>query len=483
MTSSLPPKSDNTEPPKPAQHGGPGKTLRVLAVPIVISFTTRFLFSFVDLAFAAAYLDKASVAAIGYFIPFQAVYIAIWVGLSGGLTATLAGSFGTNDEPRIRTLKQAALRILLVLIPTLMTLGIGLWFLVPSFGLDEALTDRFQLYGTTVWIGMAITGFWAIIPDSIIKAHQDTRSTMVAGLIASFTNLGLNTLFLLVFGWGLFGIALATICSRLTSLSYAWWRAKTLERARHDQAADAPQRTVIDPAPAPNRTGPTAAILALSLPGGLVFGLAAGEGAVINALLNELPDSTTAIAAWGVFWQLFSLSVMPAAGTSVAVVPFAAKLIPRGEIERVRREVFTMIGWIALVSLAITVLAGFVFPESIASFFVRERAADGTRLPPSPETIELLRMLPLVAVATVPFYLVRPLFEAAQRPRLGIRVAWVRYLVFSIPLLLVTPALSSWLGIGALQGLPLALAIAAAGSSFLACIMALRMLRELQPGP
>ena len=53
------------------------KSLPLLALPLVISFTTRFLFQFVDMAFAASYLGKSAVAAIAFYSPFQALYIAI----------------------------------------------------------------------------------------------------------------------------------------------------------------------------------------------------------------------------------------------------------------------------------------------------------------------------------------------------------------------------------------------------------------------
>ena len=42
-------------------------------------------------------------------------------------------------------------------------------------------------------LGVATCGFWSILPDSIIKAHHDTTSTMVAGIISGVANLVLNT--------------------------------------------------------------------------------------------------------------------------------------------------------------------------------------------------------------------------------------------------------------------------------------------------
>ena len=70
-------------------------------------------------------------------------------------------------------------------------------------------------------ISMAWTTFWSIIPDSLVKAHQDTRSTMWAGICTNVVNVGLNTYFLFVLDWGVFGIALSTVLGRIAGLIYA----------------------------------------------------------------------------------------------------------------------------------------------------------------------------------------------------------------------------------------------------------------------
>jgi Na+-driven multidrug efflux pump len=187
------------------------KTLPRLALPLIVSFTLRFSIQTVDLVYAALLDDPSAVAAIAFWIPFHATYVALWVGLSAGFTACLSNAFGHRDESRVKALGRAMLRLMGVLVPVLSACGVALWFLVPTFGLDHALTESFRVYGTTMLIGLPLTGFWSIWPDSVIKAHHDTVSTMVAGLVAAATNIVLNSLFVFGCGLGLFGIALATV--------------------------------------------------------------------------------------------------------------------------------------------------------------------------------------------------------------------------------------------------------------------------------
>lgn len=447
------------------------KSLPLLALPLVISFTTRFLFQFVDMAFAAKFLGEdsvAAVAAIAFYSPFQAVYIAIWVGLSAGFTATLANAFGHRDEGRVRTLKRAMLKFLCWMVPVLLAFGVGIYYLIPQFGLQPALTENFRIYCTTLMIGMPLTGFWAIHPDSIVKAHHDTFSTMVAGLLASFSNVALNTLFVLGFDMGIFGIALATVLSRLVSLAYAMMRAGRLERDRHQD--DSWEKT--------NRVWPSAmgTILVLSLPGAITFLLAALEGIAVNRVLAGMQDSVTAIASWGVYERILNLSIMPTAGAAVAVVPFVARLLPQGRIDLVRRDLLRTMMMAAAAALVVTICTGWLFAEQIAGFFV---AGGGETTTVSPVTIEALRFLPLGALAMVPFYMFRPVFEAAHRPRIGIIISAVRFLVFSVPLVLLSPYFSPALGISGLTGVILALIVSLTLSSALAVRSGWRVLGEM----
>lgn len=449
------------------------KSLPRMAVPLMISFTARFLFSMVDMAYAAVLgEDNAAVGAIGFYIPFQAFYIAIWVGLSAGFTATISRAFGSGDEARVVELKRGMGRIFAFLIPMLLAGGVAIWFATPHLGLEPRLAAAFRVYATTMMIGMPLTGFWAIYPDSIVKAHHDTRSTMIAGLLSSATNITLNTVFVFVVGLGLFGIALGTVLSRIAGLSYAMVRAHRLERARLAAA----RVGTTGPPTAADRAPAVRAILVLAVPGALTYALTAFEGGVVNWILKSLPDSTTAIASYGVYHQLLALATMPAAGTSVAVVPFAARLLPQGRGAEVLADLRRGVLLVLVVSLALTTMAGLLFAEPVAGFFVK-RSGNGDA-GASPMLLEVLRLLPAGAAAAAPFTVLRPVFEAAACPRVGVRLSVLRFVVFSLPAVLVGRALAPTVGLTPLTGVVAGLIAA----SSLASALAARLTRRVIAG-
>jgi Na+-driven multidrug efflux pump len=275
---------------------------------------------------------------------------------------------------------------------------------------------------------------------------------MVAGLMSTAANVALNALFVFGFGLGLFGIALATVLSRLAGLGYAMRRAQALEARRRREPW---------PPPAPRAwPPPTRLILTLALPGGLTYLLAAVEGSVINAVLAGLPNSTDAIASWGVYERMLSLAIMPAVATSVAVVPYVARLLPTADAHRIRPELGQTLAWVLGAALALTAALGWVWAAPLASFFIDSDSGGA-----SPLTLGALRLLPFGALALAPFHMLRPVCEAAQRPQLGVLLALARYVALSLPCVLAGRHLAPALGYEGLHGLIAGFVAAAALAS------------------
>ena len=258
-----------------------------MSAPLVVSFWMRSLFTFVDTLYAST-LGDPSVAAIGLSLPFEFLMIAIWVGLSTGLTSNLARAMGAGDSGRIEQYLGASWRMVLSIVPFFALIGAGCWLFAGPISPDAAVARQFAIYGSVLIGGSAFSTFWSVIPDSVVKAHGDTRATMWAGIWSNVINVGLNTLFTFVFHWGIFGIAFSTVVGRFGGLAYALRKAADHEAAR--------KRDITGPS-----TGrdphPYRAILALAFPSALTYGLMATESGILNTLLKHLDHATEAIAA------------------------------------------------------------------------------------------------------------------------------------------------------------------------------------------
>ncbi len=274
---------------------------------------------------------------------------------------------------------------------------------------------------------------------------------MWAGIWTNAINVSLNTLFIFVFHWGIFGIALSTVLGRIGGLAYALVRARRHEAARRARG-DSPGRE-LDP-------GPYRAILALAVPSSLTFMLMALETAVVNGLLSRMERATEAIAAYSIYYRVVLFALQPVIAIAVAMLPYAARRVGAGDWPGVRAGLRHSAVAAAVYS------AGVVGP---VMWFSAPWLAAG--LAESALTAEFatfaLRTVPLACLAGSMFLLCRPIFEAMNRGRPGLAMAAFRYLVLTAPLAWVGMIAAGNAGRPPLYGLIVGLLVASAVSSIL----------------
>jgi Na+-driven multidrug efflux pump len=419
-----------------------------LAAPLVVSFMMRAAFTFVDTAYAAS-IGDAAVAAIGLTVPFEFLMIAIWVGVSTGLTSALSRALGAREGRKMDQYLRLTWKLVLWISPLFALMGAAIWFAAPRFGLDPEVHRNFQIYGATLVVGTAFTSFWSIIPDSVVKVHHDTRSTMWAGIWSNLINVTLNTLFLFVFGWGIFGIALSTVVGRIGGLVYALWRARLHENRRKSEAKDT--EPGLDPAP--YRT-----VMGLAVPSSMTFVLMAGETAVVNALLAGMQYSTEAIAAYSIYYRITLFALNPVIAGGVALLPYAARRFGEADPAGARRGLREVGVASALYSVLVVAPVVLISAPWLADWLAETPVTrDYTALS--------LLFVPLSCLFMVPFLLCRPVFEAMNRGRPGLVVATLRFVVLTVPAAWLGMRLAEGMGYSPLYGLVVGLLVVSALTS------------------
>lgn len=444
--------------PAATVRADPGTSPGILrmSAPLVVSFWMRSLFALVDTAYAASLPDAdRAVAAIGLTAPFEFAMIAVWVGLSTGLTSSLARAMGARDEGRIQQTLATSWKLVMGTVPVFLAMGAVCVLFASRIAPEPELARPFAIYSGVLLVGSAFSMFWSVIPDSIVKAHNDTRATMWAGIWSNVLNVVLNTVFTFLFHWGIFGIALSTVIGRFGGLAYALGRAKSHEAARQARG---------DSGPSTRNPHPYRAILGLAVPSSVAYLLMALESGILNLLLGRLDHATEAIAAYAIYSRILMLAITPGIATAVAMLPYVARRYGAGDLDGIRRGLREAhVAGAVYVLILVPILFFGAWP--MARLFAN-----------SPLTTQYsafaLRLIPLACMSALPFFLARPVFEGMGRGRPGLYAAVLRYLVLTGP--------AAWLGIqiaravgrpglyGLLGGLVLASALSSA--AFLAWI-------------
>lgn len=432
------------EPQVPASAGArrpkapKDERLLVLAYPLVISFVLRSAFTFVD-RFYAASLESvdAAQAAIGLAMPFEFLMIACWVGSSNALTSRLATAMGARQHGAVEQLKRAAGQVIVLLCALFLAISAGIWFLTPHIGLDPDVAAQFRTYATIVVAGSAFTTFWSILPDSIVKAHRDTRTTMWAGIVSSVVNVVLNTVFVFVFHWGIAGIALSTVLGRLGGLFYAQVKAAEHERRRLADTGAGSDHHI---------ARPFVDLMRIAIPSGLTYVLMSVESFAVNGMLASCERSENALAAWSIFDSMLRFLAMPAIACGVAMLPLAAYLRGEGRGDRLRAELRTGLVAIGAYSLLI------VLPVSLFGrhFLVKQLLEEPGAIE---DALRGFLWLTPGALALGLVFLLRPIFDALEAPARGLAASSVRSLLLVVPVTYAGGQLAPQFGFAAIDGL------------------------------
>ena len=415
--------------------------------PLVVSFWMRALFSFVD-TYYASFLGDASVAAIGLSYPFEFVMIAVWVGLSTGLTSNFSRAMGAREETKLRQYLAASGRLVLLCTPAFALIGACCWIFSRRIAPDADVAREFAIFGTTLIAGSAFTMFWSVIPDSVVKAHGDTRATMWAGIWSNVLNVVFNTIFTFVFHWGIFGIAFSTVLGRFGGLVYALRKAAAHEKARALRG---------EPVVPGHDAHPYRAIFALAVPSAISYVLMAGESGIVNALLGAGEHGKEALAAYAVYYRVFSFVVMPAIAASVAMLPFAARRFGTRDLAGIRS------------GLREAHAAGVVYVALVAPllYFAAEPLARQVTASPTSLAflVPALRFAPAGALIAMPFFLCRPVFEGLGLGRPGLVLSILRYVVLAAPAAWWGVHFAAGRGISPVFGVALGVSVASVVSS------------------
>ncbi|SEN29192.1 multidrug resistance protein, MATE family [Pseudorhodobacter antarcticus] len=198
------------------------RVMRV-AVPIVLANVTVPLLGAVDTAVVGQMGLPAPIGAVGIGAIILASVYWIFGFLRMGTTGLTAQAVGANNPAEVTAILLRALLIgaaagvffILVQIP----LFAGALWLSPGSEAVETLAQSYlhiRIWGAPATIALyAVTG-WLI-------ATERTRAVLILQLWINGVNITLDLWFVLGLGWGVQGVAIATLIAEWTGLAYGLW--------------------------------------------------------------------------------------------------------------------------------------------------------------------------------------------------------------------------------------------------------------------
>lgn len=189
----------------------------IFAVPIMLTALMQQLFHSVDTAVVGKFVGKTELAAVGSNGPIINLLVNIFMGLSAGSTVVIAQLLGGQ---KIKTAKKAvSTSVILSVISGFIVMLLGLFlsrFLLELISSPPDVIDLATVYLRIYFLGapfIMVYNFSA----AILRSRGQTTKPFFCLLASGLLNIVLNLAFVVVFRWGVAGVAIATVISNALS--------------------------------------------------------------------------------------------------------------------------------------------------------------------------------------------------------------------------------------------------------------------------
>lgn len=202
---------------KDMTRGNPIQLIISFAVPMLIGNVFQQIYSVVDTIIVGRYLGEEALAGVGCTGTLNLFMLALIMGLCNGAGLVIAQCFGCHDVEHMKKSVVSLIWVtgILTFIVTLIGAFCSRYFLqllsVPEnvIGYSEQYLRIIYIFvaGSVAYNGAA----------SILRSTGDSRTPLIALMIASVLNIGLDILLVLKFSMGVAGVAYATVISQFVS--------------------------------------------------------------------------------------------------------------------------------------------------------------------------------------------------------------------------------------------------------------------------
>ena len=193
------------------------KTLTQLSVPICLETLFYMLSGMVDTLMLSSVSDQA-VGAVGTANTYIGVFIIMFGVISSGMVAVMSQNIGAGRPGIAYQARQLGL-IFNALIGILMSVALAVFSggILRIVSIAPALLEPAETYLRIVGGACFLN---ALIPifSSYLRVFGYTKHSLIGTVVGNALNIILNSVFLFVFDWGVMGVAVATVISRVVNL-------------------------------------------------------------------------------------------------------------------------------------------------------------------------------------------------------------------------------------------------------------------------
>lgn len=335
--------------------GTPAKLILLFALPLMIGNIFQQLYTMVDTIVVGQVAGVQALAALGAVEWIMWMVLGVSTGITQGFSILIAQHYGAKKWDELKKavahsyMLTAVAALLLLLISQLAAKWLLMLLNTPDNIIGMSLT-----YLRIVFIGIPAIAAYNIFA-SVLRALGNSRSPLIAMIIASLINVILDLLFVAGFHWGVAGAAIATITAQAFSALYCFLMIRKISIIKLSKED-------FQKVPGLNRQ-----LLFLGAPILFQDVIISVGGLAVQFVINGY--GFLFVAGFTATNKLYGVLEMAAISYGYAVVTYVGQNLGAGQISRIRKGVRSSIGLAFLTSAFISILM-FLFGQQLLSLFI-----------------------------------------------------------------------------------------------------------------
>ena len=316
---------------KDMTQGSPLKLILAFAVPLMLGSLFQQFYNLADTIIVGRFVGVEALAAVGSVGGLNYLVLGFVNGIACGFSIPISWTFGAKDYSQMRRYTanavwlSIAFAVVLTIVTVALTRPILVWTNTPANIIDLA-----DIYIRTIFWGIPFTLLYNVT-SALMRALGDSKRPLYFLLMASFLNIGLDLLCIIVFKMGVFGASFATVFSQaVAGFGSLWYIARHYHELRWSKEEGKLSRDHC------------LKLCNMGIPMGLQCSITAIGSVVLQGAVNGLgSDIVAAQTAGGKAAQFLSV---PLESIGTAMTTYASQNLGAHDLKRVNRGVNTALG-------------------------------------------------------------------------------------------------------------------------------------------
>ena len=326
------------------------------ALPLLAGNIFQQLYNTVDTWVVGNYVSNEAFSAVGTVGPVVNMLIGFFTGLASGAGVVISQFYGAKRQDQVRESVHTAITMTLIL--GVLFTALGLW--MTPYMLHFMKTPNDVLPQSTAYLNIYFSGILGLMiynmGAGILRAVGDSRRPFHFLVVCAVLNIALDLAFVLGFGMGVEGVALATILSQATSavlVILTLLRTESCIRLR--------------PRSLRLHWHILKKIIFIGIPAAIQMAITSFSNVFVQSYINHF--GADCMSGWTAYSKIDQLLFLPMQTLGLAATTFVGQNLGSGQVDRAKKGVRTAV-CLAL-GVTLVLIAGVIYPfaSSLVTFF------------------------------------------------------------------------------------------------------------------